>query len=61
MRKRKGTFAHVAGILGRNGISILSAAQGNEDYVLPVITLSVRKEALDVSVKALAEELFSKR
>ncbi|GEM_PF-1532667 len=61
MRRRRGTFAHIAGILGRNGISIVSAVQGNEDYVLPAITLSVREDALESSVNALADELFPRR
>lgn len=60
MRRRKGTFSHIAGILANNGVSILSAVQGNEDYVLPVITLNVRHESLEPAVRALAEELFSR-
>ncbi|MBI2971874.1 MAG: aspartate kinase [Candidatus Aenigmarchaeota archaeon] len=59
MQRRPGTLSYVSGVLGRKGISVLSAVQSNERHAPPSITMAVDADKLEATTRALAEELFA--
>jgi len=59
MRYKPGVLSSLAGILGRNGISIRASAQSDETVAPPSITFVVGSDKLEPAVKSLAEELFT--
>ncbi|MBI2076286.1 MAG: aspartate kinase [Candidatus Aenigmarchaeota archaeon] len=62
MRGRQNTFSYLAGLLGKKGISVLFALQGNEQVIPSTsITLEVDPDKLESSVEALTAELFAVR
>lgn len=58
MRYKPGMLSDLAGILGKNKISIRASAQSDEEVAPPSITFVVSDDKLEASVKALAEQLF---
>ena len=58
MQNRPGTFAHLAGILGRKRISIIMGSQSDETLRSPNIIFYIRPKLLRTAVNAYCEDLL---
>ncbi|MFH0889634.1 MAG: hypothetical protein V1836_00635 [Candidatus Aenigmatarchaeota archaeon] len=59
MQNKPGVLSQITAIPAARGISIRSAVQSDEKYAPPSITLVVDSDKLEMTVKALAEDLFA--